>query len=167
MPPRNLYEILMLHPSADIGIITTVYRQLAKRYHPDHDPSLDAHARMAELNEAYATLSDPWRRSRYDLSLSTGGRPTGPPEPRAQPRSPDGAWAVAVPVASAADASCHGEAGPPPSYPRPSGTVFSFGRYRGWSISQVAYHDRTYLEWLERTPSGRAYRQELTAVLTR
>jgi curved DNA-binding protein CbpA len=123
---------------------------------------------MAELNEAYATLSDPWERSRYDLSLTTtAGLSPRTADSRVRSSVPAGAWVVAVPVVDAADTPRHGDAGPPPAYPLPSGTVFSYGRYRGWSISQIAHHDRAYLEWLERTPSGRAYREELTAGLAR
>ena len=43
------------------------YRELAKRWHPDVNPGEEAHARMQELNEAYAFLMkeefgvlDPW-----------------------------------------------------------------------------------------------------------
>ena len=66
---RTLYQVLMLDPSADTEIITLVYRQLAKRHHPDRDSRSDAGARMAELNAAYATLGDPAKRARYDRSL--------------------------------------------------------------------------------------------------
>ena len=69
MSGRTLYQVLMLDPSADTEIITLVYRQLAKRHHPDRDSRSDAGARMAELNAAYATLSDPAKRARYDRSL--------------------------------------------------------------------------------------------------
>ena len=43
------------------------YRELAKQWHPDVNPGEEAHARMQELNEAYAFLMkeefgvlDPW-----------------------------------------------------------------------------------------------------------
>ena len=43
------------------------YRELAKQWHPDVNPGQDAHARMQELNDAYAFLMkeefgvlDPW-----------------------------------------------------------------------------------------------------------
>ena len=53
----------------------------------------------------------------------------------------------------------HGAAGPPPG--RPSGTVLNFGRYAGWSLGEVARHDLEYIEWLDRAPIGRNYRQEI------
>jgi len=59
----------------------------------------------------------------------------------------------------------YGEAGPPPRYPLPRGSILSFGRYRGWAISQVIAHDRNYVEWLSRTMAGMTYRAELDQVL--
>ena len=56
-----------------------------------------------------------------------------------------------------------GAAGPPPG--RPSGTVLSFGRYAGWSLGEVARHDLEYIEWLDRAPIGRNYRQEIDEIL--
>jgi curved DNA-binding protein CbpA len=57
----------------------------------------------------------------------------------------------------------YGAAGPPPG--RPSGTVLNFGRYAGWSLGEIARHDMEYIEWLDRAPIGRNYRQELDALL--
>src|SRR5687767_11541296 len=62
---RTLYEVLMVHQRADQDVITVVYRHLAKRFHPDIDPSPEAQSRMAELNEAYEILDDPVKRARY------------------------------------------------------------------------------------------------------
>src|SRR5262245_61612101 len=56
-----------------------------------------------------------------------------------------------------------GAAGPPPG--RPSGTVLNFGRYAGWSLGEVARHDLEYIEWLDRAPIGRNYRQEIDDIL--
>ena len=57
----------------------------------------------------------------------------------------------------------YGAAGPPPG--RPSGTVINFGRYAGWSLGEVARHDLEYIEWLDRAPIGRNYRQEIDDIL--
>ena len=56
-----------------------------------------------------------------------------------------------------------GAAGPPPG--RPSGTVLNFGRYAGWSLGEVARSDMEYIEWLDRAPIGRNYRQEIDEIL--
>jgi curved DNA-binding protein CbpA len=150
---RNFYDLLMISPSADREIITVVYRHLAKRYHPDRDGSPQAAARMIELNEAYAVLSDPGKRARYDevLGVVAPGGSTGKA----------GSQAISVPLAP------YGEAGPPPLTPEPSGSVLTFGRYRGWALNQVEHRDRDYLEWLSRTTMGRNYRAELESLLRR
>jgi curved DNA-binding protein CbpA len=157
---RSHYDVMMLSPAADGRLVVAVYRHLAKRYHPDLDPSPEAAARMAELNEAYAVLSDRGRRARYDESL--GLRPRGAPEDGPASASPS-----APPETVPADASPHGEAGPPPTNPAPLGSRLTFGRYRGWALNQVGRFDRDYLEWLSRTPLGRNYRAELEELLRR
>jgi DnaJ-class molecular chaperone len=48
----NWYQVLQLDPAADSDIISTVYRRLALRYHPDRDPSQEAQRLMRELNQA-------------------------------------------------------------------------------------------------------------------
>jgi curved DNA-binding protein CbpA len=159
---RTLYEVLMVHPRADQEVITVVYRHLAKRFHPDRDPSPEAQSRMAELNEAYEILDDPQKRARYD-ELLEGGRASAtrparreePPKPRPTPRP------------AGAPADRYGEAGPPPATPEAVGSSMTFGRYRGWALNQVARVDRDYIEWLARTPAGRTYRQELDQLLRR
>jgi curved DNA-binding protein CbpA len=56
-----------------------------------------------------------------------------------------------------------GAAGPPPG--RPSGSVLTFGRYAGWSLGEIARHDLEFLEWLDRMPIGRSYREEIDNIL--
>lgn len=58
-----------------------------------------------------------------------------------------------------------GAAGPPPG--NPSGTVLRFGRYAGWSLGEIGRVDVDYLEWLDRMPIGRPYRDEIDALLRR
>jgi curved DNA-binding protein CbpA len=58
-----------------------------------------------------------------------------------------------------------GAAGPPPG--DPSGSVLNFGRYSGWSIGEIARRDLEYLEWLDRAPIGRQYRDEIDTQLRR
>jgi hypothetical protein len=57
----------------------------------------------------------------------------------------------------------HGSAGPPPG--NPSGSVLNFGRYAGWSLSEIARKDLEYLEWLDRMPIGRSHQHEIDALL--
>lgn len=59
----------------------------------------------------------------------------------------------------------HGAAGAPPG--NASGTTLNFGRYDRWSLGEVARVDLEYLEWLDRMPIGRPYRDEIDAILRR
>jgi curved DNA-binding protein CbpA len=58
-----------------------------------------------------------------------------------------------------------GGAGAPPG--NASGSVLNFGRYAGWSLGEIARRDLEYLEWLDRVPIGRPYRDEIDAILRR
>ena len=150
---RTFYDLLMLTPDADADVITVVYRHLAKRYHPDANPGAENVARMMELNEAYAILNDPAKRALYDEIIGAS--------PQAAKREPGPT------EDDAAEASPYGEAGVPPQTPPPTGSVMTFGRYRGWALNQVARYDRDYIEWLSRTTLGRNYRSELADLLRR
>lgn len=69
--PASYYVLLELEPAASPVEIRRSYRELSKRYHPDTTtlPQEIATAQFLKLNEAYATLSNPERRSLYDQSL--------------------------------------------------------------------------------------------------
>lgn len=67
---RTHYEVLGVPPSASGEDIRQAYRGLAREYHPDLNPEdPHAHERMALLNEAFETLSDPLKRTQYDGTL--------------------------------------------------------------------------------------------------
>lgn len=155
---RNFYDVMMISPRADRQLLTAVYRHLAKRYHPDKDSSPTAEARMAELNEAYAILSDRAKRARYDEMMGLAVAPA--PLEGAEP-------AAAGDVAAGVFEQGYGEAGAPPTNPAASGPALTFGRYRGWTLNQIGRHDRDYLEWLSRTTMGRTYKHELDELLRR
>ena len=64
---RDYYEVLGVDKNADEAALKKAYRQLAKKYHPDmHPGDKEAEAKFKEASEAYAVLSDPEKRSRYD-----------------------------------------------------------------------------------------------------
>ncbi len=63
----DYYELLGVERGADQGKIKSAYRKLALKYHPDRNPGdKSAEDKFKELNEAYAVLSDPEKRQRYD-----------------------------------------------------------------------------------------------------
>lgn len=67
MEQKDYYEILGVGKEASAKQIKEAYRSLAFQYHPDrNNGSADALERMKQINEAYAVLSDPAKRSRYD-----------------------------------------------------------------------------------------------------
>jgi curved DNA-binding protein CbpA len=180
MAPRSLYEIMMLHPTATHEVISAVYRVLAKQFHPDH-AGPDSARQMAQLNDAYAILGDEAKRASYDEIQAPDGTPRVATAPAAAPPKPStsasperhsmpgatnlkyeaGNWSVRPPEEPTPAPPIYGEAGQPPSHLAANGSVVSFGRYRGWAISQVAAYDRNYVEWLSRTMAGRSYRVEL------
>ncbi len=171
MTERTLYEVLMLHPTATIEVINAVYRALAKQHHPDH-AGPEASETMAQINEAFAILSNPEKRARYDeiIGVSKTGEVVGH-ERQSMPGATNlkyegGTWSIRPRAEPTPASASYGEAGPPPRYPAAKGSVLSFGRYRGWSISQVAAYDRNYVEWLSRTMAGRTYNAELKQVLS-
>ena len=193
-PGFDPYKALRIDPDADDEIIQVVYRRLARKYHPDVAPGPEAAARMVELNTAMEILGDPDRRAAYDRARRAAIEPGAPSSPAAgagrtsahdQPGPPSSrapAPGSPRPQTVSADwtsgrsnvgggydpgrmrtADGHGAAGRPPGHP--SGSVLNFGRYAGWSLGEIARRDLEYLEWLDRMAIGRAYREEVDALL--
>jgi curved DNA-binding protein len=71
---KDYYDILGVPRDASADAIKKAFRQLARKYHPDVSKAPDAEARMKEVNEANAVLSDPERRAAYDQLLARGAR---------------------------------------------------------------------------------------------
>ena len=63
---RDYYEVLGVAKDASEDEIKRAYRQIAKKNHPDVNPSKEAEAIFKEASEAYAVLSDPEKRRQYD-----------------------------------------------------------------------------------------------------
>lgn len=68
----NYYEFLQINPNAQPETIRRVYRFLAGRFHPDNPETGDTE-KFLLLNRAYAVLSDPERRAKYDLTIQSDG----------------------------------------------------------------------------------------------
>lgn len=73
------YSILGLTRTATGAEVKRAYREMAKRCHPDVDPSPQATARFLAVHAAYTTLSDPLLRIAYDARLSGRERSSAPP----------------------------------------------------------------------------------------
>jgi curved DNA-binding protein len=66
MEYQDYYRTLGVARDASVEEIRKAFRRLARKYHPDVSKEPDAEARMKEVNEAYAVLSDPEKRAAYD-----------------------------------------------------------------------------------------------------
>lgn len=140
----DYYVVLQVDPSAEPEVVRAAYRALAQKYHPDVDGG-GAPERMVEINRAWDVLCNPETRALYDRSRAVMGPRRSPiaptrPEPSTTP--------AGAPVAN-----------------QGTGTVLDFGRYAGWSFSEIARKDPDFLRWLARMPIGRPYAAEIERIL--
>jgi len=63
---KDYYDILGGGKGASTDDIRKAYRNLALKFHPDINKNKEAEARMREINEAYAVLSDADKKKQYD-----------------------------------------------------------------------------------------------------
>lgn len=70
---RDYYEVLGVSRDADAAELKSAYRRLALQHHPDRNPDApEAAEKFKEASEAYAILSDPEKRKRYDRYGNAG-----------------------------------------------------------------------------------------------
>ncbi|HET7503274.1 MAG TPA: J domain-containing protein [Kofleriaceae bacterium] len=62
---RDYYTVLGVSRDATEAELKRAFRELARKHHPDVNPETNGEA-FREINEAYAVLSDPGARARYD-----------------------------------------------------------------------------------------------------
>lgn len=75
---RDYYQVLGVTRDASDTDIKRAFRELARKHHPDVNPeNPEAGEAFREINEAYATLSDPHSRARYDRFGHVGGDAAG------------------------------------------------------------------------------------------
>jgi curved DNA-binding protein CbpA len=136
----DAYEVLQVRPNALPAVIQAAYRALAALSHPDKNSAPGAERRMAVINAAYEAIRTQARRELYDRMLAA-------------------ARAVPAPAAVAF----------PPPAPRAQATkdgdIIDFGRYAGWSITDLSREDPDYLRWLARHSSGIRYRSRIESAL--
>ena len=63
---EDYYDVLQISANAEPETINRVYRMLAQRYHPDNQ-QIGNESRFRIITEAYAVLSDPEKRAKYDV----------------------------------------------------------------------------------------------------
>ncbi|MDT9648908.1 DnaJ domain-containing protein, partial [Campylobacter jejuni] len=67
--PPTLYDQLGVPDDADAAMLKAAFRKLMRTYHPDvYGPEGEAISK--DLGAAYAVLSDPQTRERYDRELA-------------------------------------------------------------------------------------------------
>jgi curved DNA-binding protein CbpA len=185
--PPDPYKTLQVDPEADLEVIQAAYRRLAQKYHPDLALDSAAQARMVAINNAWSILRDPAARAALDDERRAAARRAEIPRPAPSEGGPAASGQRADPASSGADAPSpnwtsgrssigggydpktmrakegFGAAGPPPG--NASGSVMNFGRFAGWSLGEIVRRDIEYIEWLDRMPIGRPYRQEIDVLL--
>ena len=138
-PPLDPYVVLQILHTAEDEVIRAAFRALAFKFHPDRDPSEYAARRMSEINLAYALIKTPGARAAFD---------------RRRRMATQVAAADLNPLA------------PPVSVPSDRNSArLPFGRYSGWTLSQVARWDIDYLRWLSRHSSGIRFKSEIDQLL--
>jgi DnaJ-class molecular chaperone len=140
---RDAYEVLQVHPGADPRVVEAAYRVLASIYDPVSDEDQASQQRMAELEEAYASVRTVERRAAYD-------------QQRKRQEVMEAALATPYHPFGMASSPASGDT---------ASSVLDFGRYEGWTIAQLAQHDPDYLRWLSRHSSGIRYRRQIDDAL--
>lgn len=83
---KDLYAILEINKTASDDDIKKAYKKSALKHHPDRNPDNkeEATAKFQQVGKAFATLSDPEKRQRYDQfgvidgeNDGNGGMPSG------------------------------------------------------------------------------------------
>ena len=76
---RDYYEVLGVAKGASADEIKKAYRKLAVKYHPDKNPgNKEAEEKFKEAAEAYAVLSAPDKKAKYDQFGHAGVDGAGP-----------------------------------------------------------------------------------------
>ena len=148
----DLYKILEVDPQAEPEVIQSSYRALARRVHPDVTGEDED---MKRLNQAWEVLKDPARRAMYDHQRE------GDLVQAAKREHVESAGVHAI--TRDLNSRDPNWAGPPPG--NAYGTIVPFGRYKGWSVAEIARFDPDWLDWLTRVPSGRRFKAEIETIL--
>ena len=64
---RDYYDILGVTKTATQQEVKQQYRKLALKFHPDRNQYSDAEEHFKEISEAYSVISNPEKKSIYDM----------------------------------------------------------------------------------------------------
>jgi len=67
---RTYYDVLLIERTVKQAEVKKAFRKLAKEYHPDRNKDPEAEIRFKEIQEAYSTLGNQWKRALYDQDMS-------------------------------------------------------------------------------------------------
>lgn len=70
MEKKSYYDILGIKKNASDSDIKKAFRRLVRKFHPDVSNDPNADQKIAEINNAYETLSDKNKRAQYDAIQS-------------------------------------------------------------------------------------------------
>ena len=148
------YKVLEVDPEADPDVIEAAYRALSRKLHPDRDPTGMHRVHQAELDHAFAILSNSIQRRAYDTRRADEYVPVGPGNGHI---SEVGGRFASGALSERMQAGLNGES--------VGGVKLNFGRYAGWTLADLAGHDPDYLRWLCRHSSGIRYRAAILRLL--
>lgn len=148
------YRILEVDPEADPDVIQAAYRALSRKLHPDRDLTGAHRIRQAELDHAFAILSNSIQRRDYDARRADGLVAVGPGSGHALEV---GARFASGALSERMQAGLNGEG--------VGGVMLNFGRYAGYTLAELADQDPDYLRWLCRHSSGIRYRSAILRLL--
>lgn len=158
----DYYKILEVDPEADPDVIAAAYRVLAKRVRAKDDLEEADQIRLAELELAYAVLSNPAQRRAFDARRLGDTVAVGPGYVHGNGNGDGHAYDAAArlaagPLSERLAAGLHGES--------LGELTINFGRYAGWTLDEIAASDPEYLQWLSRHSSGIRYRRAILRLL--
>ena len=67
----DFYAVLGVGFDATEAELRSAWRTAVKKWHPDRNPSPEAHSKMAQINQAWEVLGNPERRAEYDTLYFT------------------------------------------------------------------------------------------------